>query len=732
MAGATLPLSADSYTGRKMGKYEVLCRLSTGGMSEIFLAFQRGLAGFRKLVVLKSILPDISGEEEFVRMFLDEARITAAFNHPNIAQVFDLDIDDGALFLSMEFVPGATLVEIARACRANNEPIPIGLTLAAVRDTALALHYAHNFTDPLGRKQVVIHRDVAEKNIMVTYEGTTKLLDFGIAKSLSRASRTTVGMVKGTSGYMSPEQILGEPLDARSDIFSLGVVLHECLTGMRLFHGKNPEEGMMAALKEDVIPPSRQNPQVPPELDQVVLKALNRKRDDRWTNALEFARAIDRTMLDQIWNPEQSGELVQRLFSDRRTQTRTLLSRAQSDEVTGETRLKGLLDSLINGAKPEGRRTNSGSAVVSPVVTPLPSYRGKQVPDRTPEQTEPTPLQRPSAPPGRTVRIRGKSGETPLPPEPASDGGRDSPTLPPMGPGERTVVGDPSKTLSDEVDDQLEPELKTVPAAAIVGLLPPHEKTVAVSPEQLLRGTLASSDRTALAPPTPPMGNARPSRADRTEPGGKPLNRSLMFGLGLGVALVISAVVVLLWRVSQPSTPPAPKPVGPARAEQAVQPPPAPKDEPAPVPAAVIIAEAPQAPEPPSTEVAAAPIPEAPAAPHAALDLTPEPEKKPAPVAVAPKPPARRPTPKVEARAAPESKSAGAGTIRLVTSPPDATVMFRSKSLGITPLIDAPLPAGKHTLKLIGSDKKTYLLPVEIADGKPTKLRVDLSELQTE
>src|SRR5688572_20312226 len=190
-----------SLDRRTMGKYEVLCRLSAGGMSEIFLAYQKGLAGFKKIVVLKSILPDISGEEEFVRMFLDEARTTAAFNHPNIAQVFDLDVDGEVLFLAMEFVQGCTLVEMARACRQAREAIPIGLTLQAVRDTALALHYAHTFVDPRGRKQVVIHRDVAEKNIMVTYDGTTKLLDFGIAKALGKAvGRTSVGMVKGTSG----------------------------------------------------------------------------------------------------------------------------------------------------------------------------------------------------------------------------------------------------------------------------------------------------------------------------------------------------------------------------------------------------------------------------------------------------------------------------------------------------------------------------------------------------
>ncbi len=182
---------------------------------------------------------------------------------------------------------------------------------------------------------------------MVTYEGATKLLDFGIAKSLARPSRTTVGMVKGTSGYMSPEQILGDPLDARSDLFSLGVVLHECLTGMRLFHGKNPEEGLVAALKQTVQPPSQSNPAIPPELDAVVLKALAKQRGDRYATCLEFARALERTVGQLIWHPEQTAEVVQRLFSDRRDQTRELFQGAQG--LTGEINLSSL---KLDGSTP--------------------------------------------------------------------------------------------------------------------------------------------------------------------------------------------------------------------------------------------------------------------------------------------------------------------------------------------------------------------------------------------
>jgi serine/threonine protein kinase len=365
---------------RHLGKYEVLCRLSTGGMSAIYLAHQTGLAGFKKLVVLKTILPDIGGEEDFVGMFLEEARITAVFNHPNIAQVFELDTDDGQLFMAMEFVQGCTLVEMARACRQAKEAIPVGFTLTSVRDTALALHYAHTFTDARGRRQIVIHRDVAEKNVMVTYEGVTKLLDFGIAKALGRSGRTSIGMVKGTSGYMSPEQIRGEPLDPRSDIFALGVVMHECLTGLRLFHGKTAEEGMMAALREEVQPPSRWNKEVGPELDAVVLKALQRDREKRFSTALEFARAIEKsTPQGSLWHPEQLGELVTRHFGDRRAETRRLLESAEfGGETTGEVRVQSVLARVRASAeKPPERKA---SLVSAPKVA---------MPDQSDEMTRP-------------------------------------------------------------------------------------------------------------------------------------------------------------------------------------------------------------------------------------------------------------------------------------------------------------------------------------------------------
>jgi serine/threonine protein kinase len=445
---------------RRLGKFEVLCRLSTGGMSQIYLATQTGIGGFRKLVVLKTILPDIGGEEDFVRMFLEEARTTAAFAHPNIAQVYELDVEAGELFMAMEFVQGCTLVEMAKACRTAREPIPIGFTLQSVRDTALALNYAHTFTDARGRKQIVIHRDVAEKNIMVTYEGVTKLLDFGIAKALGRSSRTSIGMVKGTSGYMSPEQIRGEPLDPRSDVFSLGVVLHECLTGLRLFHGKSPEDGMMAALNTTVAPPSRANPEVTPDIDAVVMKALQRKREDRFGTALEFARAIEKAAPGLIWHPEQSGELVSRHFADRRQETRRLLeSTSFGAETTGELKIDALL-AKVKGFDKATQQTQPPSAGLTPVAatpvaapaptppTGLPNSLRRASASAMPAAQAPAPAPEPETNPARPKVLRGT---------PSAD------NVPQVGVSQPLVVK--LDGFGRGYDD--DSEAKTIPAAAL-------------------------------------------------------------------------------------------------------------------------------------------------------------------------------------------------------------------------------------------------------------------------
>ena len=315
-------------------------------MSEIFLAYQRGIGGFRKIVALKTILPDTRGHEDVVRMFLNEARVTAEFSHPNIVQVYDLGIDNDMLFLAMEYVQGCNVVEMVRACHSAKQSIPMGFSLAVARDTALALSYAHSFVDMRHRKRPIVHSDVAGKNIMVSYDGTTKLLDFGIAKMQDTSPQAFSGVIKGTKGYMSPEQLLGLPLDGRSDIFSLGIVIHECLTGFRLFHESSSEKKKTSILNRPIPLPSSLNPKIPSPLDSVVMKALEKNPYARFQSALEFARALENAAGEHIWRAEQVGELVSQHFSQRREQTRELIEEVQArlNDVTGQIQLEGFFN----------------------------------------------------------------------------------------------------------------------------------------------------------------------------------------------------------------------------------------------------------------------------------------------------------------------------------------------------------------------------------------------------
>nr|QKW93793.1 serine/threonine protein kinase [Vitiosangium cumulatum] len=333
------PTSAtlDLHWGERIGRYQVLAQLSVGGMAELFLGFTSGPGGFRKYVALKRILPDARGDEQFERMFLDEARITAALNHPNIGQVFELGQDAEGLFLAMEFIAGQNLNQVASVSRRQGRPLPLGFSLSVVRDVCLALHYAHGFTTPGGKPSPVIHRDVAQKNVMVAYDGVVKLLDFGIAKARDGVVRTQAGMVKGTTGYMSPEQVRGEPLDGRSDLFAAGVMLHEMLTGQRLFGGSSEHQEMMMILEAPIPVPTAKVPEVPPEVSTVVLKALARKREERYANGREMARAIEAAAGKLLFDAEQRAAFMQEHFRERMEVTRRLLESADAVKAPEET-----------------------------------------------------------------------------------------------------------------------------------------------------------------------------------------------------------------------------------------------------------------------------------------------------------------------------------------------------------------------------------------------------------
>jgi serine/threonine protein kinase len=297
------------FEGTRVGRYELITRLSVGGMAELYLARLDGLGGFQKLVALKTILPDVQDDEQFVKMFLDEARLSAELSHPNLGQVFDLGREpNGPLYLAMEFLAGRDLGAVLKALQQTGQRLPVAMVGRIVRDVCVGLHAAHSHTDGAGQPRPVIHRDVAPKNVMVTFDGSVKVIDFGIAHAGGRRTRTQTGIVKGTPAYMAPEQLTGGRPTASVDVYAVGVMLHECLTGQRLFSASAP-----LARYEEISAPSTLNPEVPEALDAVVLRALRVEPAERYGSTRELARALSEA-LPRMAEADDLAELMRALF----------------------------------------------------------------------------------------------------------------------------------------------------------------------------------------------------------------------------------------------------------------------------------------------------------------------------------------------------------------------------------------------------------------------------------
>ncbi len=262
-------------------------------MAEVYLAQQQGMAGFEKLVVIKRILPQLKEDSQFVQMLLSEARIAAGLRHPNIVETYDVRRDESEFYLVMEYLSGEDLRFILTTARKEGFQIPVGVAGRIVADAAAGLNYAHRASDPDGGPLGIVHRDIGPTNLILTYHGVTKVVDFGVAKANIHNIYTRPGVLKGKYAYCSPEQAQHRELDARSDIFSLGIVLHELLTGRRLFRGKNPPEVLKSVMEMPVPEPSRLNPSVPPEVDRVVMAALERNRSHRIPSTGELQETLE-------------------------------------------------------------------------------------------------------------------------------------------------------------------------------------------------------------------------------------------------------------------------------------------------------------------------------------------------------------------------------------------------------------------------------------------------------
>jgi serine/threonine protein kinase/FixJ family two-component response regulator len=301
-------------------------------MAELYLAVATGPGGFKKFVALKQIKPEAKNDERFVTLFLEEARISAALSHPGIGQVFDLGEDQGEFFIAMEFIEGQNLDEIRRAASIRKTHVPLGFSCTAVRDACLALHYAHHYSDPAGRPQPVVHRDVTPTNIMVTYEGNVKVVDFGLAKSLGGwKPGARPKTVRGTLGFMSPEQLRAEPPEARSDLYSAGVVLYEMITGQEFLHDEDEERRVDRILDGPVPRADALNPKVPSALADVVQRAISRVPDERFPTGKDMALAIEDAAHD-LFDMDQMSSVLRSLFRRRMDVTRALLARIETGE----------------------------------------------------------------------------------------------------------------------------------------------------------------------------------------------------------------------------------------------------------------------------------------------------------------------------------------------------------------------------------------------------------------
>jgi len=300
------------------GRYLLLDRINIGGMAEVWRAKAFGTGGFERLVAIKRILPNIAEDAEFIAMFQDEAKISVQLTHANICQIYELNRIANSLYIAMEYVPGKDLRSIFDRARKKGEPPPVPLVCYVVGKLCEGLDYAHRKKDSYGRELNIVHRDVSPQNVLISFEGEVKVIDFGIAKAAGKVTKTQAGILKGKFGYMSPEQIRGLPLDRRSDVFAIGVCLYELLTGERLFVGDSDFAVLEKVRKAEVLPPSTYNRRIPEALERIVLRALAKDVNARFQYASELADELQRFLItsDNIFSRKDLMQYMKSTFAE--------------------------------------------------------------------------------------------------------------------------------------------------------------------------------------------------------------------------------------------------------------------------------------------------------------------------------------------------------------------------------------------------------------------------------
>lgn len=321
-------------------RYRITERIAAGGMAEVFKGVAESLQGFRKSVAIKRVLPNLTKNEKFVQMFLDEARLSLFLQHANIVQVFDIGHSDDTYFIVMEYVEGVDLKAILEWRRRINKRLTIGQTIYMIMEVCKGLAYAHDLSHPeTGRPLGIVHRDISPANVLVSRNGEIKLADFGLAKAASQVESTDPGVVKGKMSYLSPEAARGANVDHRADIFAVGILLYEALTGKRLFYGDSDYQTVELVRNAKIPPIAAQNPEVEPEFEEICRKALARRVEDRFQTATDLQDALAHYLFSR------GLKMIQRDISD-------LVRACIEDQATlslgGKPKKQNLIDTILH------------------------------------------------------------------------------------------------------------------------------------------------------------------------------------------------------------------------------------------------------------------------------------------------------------------------------------------------------------------------------------------------
>jgi serine/threonine protein kinase len=391
---------AAAEVGSTANSYQILAKLATGGMAEIFLARGEGVAGVERYCVLKRILRDRASDVHFVRMFLDEARLAAQLQHPNIAQVYDIGKLGDSYFFTMEYVHGETVRSLLHRAQGLRRKLPVSCVLTIAAGTAAGLHHAHTRLGFDGRPLGIVHRDVSPSNLMVSYEGGVKVVDFGVAKAADRGHETKSGTVKGKISYLSPEQCKGKRVDRRSDLFSLGICLWEMLTTERLYRRSSDFENMHAIVNEVTPAPSSRRDDIPREIDELVLRLLGKTADERLQTADEVVEAIEdvASRTGSVLSTSALGKFMRELFGQRPEPWLELENQQEPGEaitVTSEPippelaaapadnvhqQLASVVDLSAPRVATESLDSVASAGSLAPLPPEIPTTQGKRIP----------------------------------------------------------------------------------------------------------------------------------------------------------------------------------------------------------------------------------------------------------------------------------------------------------------------------------------------------------------